>query len=104
MSNDKVPAYEKAPTFDEIVKYAVDNGFYGKISLVKFFDYYGTFKGKGGIVIDWRSKMREWAERQKTSVIITAKEADAYARVKAQAPAVHQIDKVADLWKLVYSI
>ena len=57
MSNNSAPDFGKAPTFDEVVKYAIDNDLFGKVSLVKFCEYYGDFRGKGGIVIDWKSNI-----------------------------------------------
>ena len=82
MSIDSAPAYEKAPTFDDVVKYAVDNDMFGKISLTKFYDYYGNFRGKGGHIIDWQSKLRQWVGRQNSPPVISAKEYEAQARVQ----------------------
>ena len=85
MSVDSAPIFEKAPTFDEVVKYAVDNGIFGKISLAKFYDYYGDFKGRGGYIIDWKEKLRQWVSRQNSAPIISAKEYEAQARIQQRA-------------------
>lgn len=105
MSRDSIPEYGTAPTFDEVVAYAFDNGLFGKISLVKFFDYYGDFKGKGGAVIDWKAKLFQWAEHQRTKVIISAKEYEALQRVqgKVQKPATVK-STAADIWAKVEMI
>lgn len=83
MSNNSAPVFEKAPTFDEVVEYAVRNGLFGQISLTKFYDYYGDFKSKG-IVIDWKAKLRMWAEHQRSAVIVSAKEYEALERIKGR--------------------
>ena len=82
MSNNSAPDFGKAPTFDEVVKYAIDNDLFGKVSLVKFCDYYGDFRGKAGAVMDWKSKLHQWAARQRGQVIVSAKEYEAQARVQ----------------------
>ena len=105
MSHDSAPVYEKAPTFDEVVEYAIRNNMYGKISLVKFYDYYKPFKGPGGYIIDWKSKMFQWAQSQKNKVIISAREYEAYNRIKnGKAVPEEKIKKLSyldDLWKKV---
>jgi len=85
MSVDSAPIFEKAPTFDEVVKYAVDNGIFGKISLTKFYDYYGNFVGKGGYVIDWKAKLHQWVSRQNSAPVISAKEYEARDRIQKRA-------------------
>ena len=85
MSIDSAPIFEKAPTFDEVVTYAVDNGIFGKISLAKFYDYYGDFKGRGGCIIDWKEKLHQWVSRQNSAPIISAKEYEAQARIQQRA-------------------
>lgn len=82
MSVDSAPIFEKAPTFDEVVKYAVDNGIFGKISLAKFYDYYGDFKTNGGYVIDWKTKLRQWVDRQSSAPVISAKEYEVRDRIQ----------------------
>ena len=84
MSVDSAPVSEKAPTFDEVVKYALENDIFGRISLVKFYDYYGDFRNKGGYVIDWKAKLHQWASRQNSKPVISAKEYEAQARIQKQ--------------------
>lgn len=84
MSNNSAPVFEEAPTFDEVVKYALENDIFGKISLVKFYDYYGDFRNRGGYVIDWKAKLHQWASRQNSKPVISAKEYEAQARVQKQ--------------------
>lgn len=81
MSNNSAPVFERAPTFDEVVEYAVNNGIFGKISLTKFYDYYGDFKSKG-VVIDWKAKLRMWVDHQRSAVIVSAKEYEARERIQ----------------------
>lgn len=105
MSYDSAPSFEKAPTFDDIVKYACDNDLFGKISLVKFYDWYGDFKGKGGAIIDWQAKMHQWASRQRSQVIVTAKEYEAQKRVQSKTkPAVAAQNTASDIWAKVAMI
>ena len=68
------------PTFEEVVAYAVDAKLWGKISISKFYDYYAkqNFMFMGHIM-DWKSKMQEWAGKQTGKVVITKREADAKA-------------------------
>lgn len=106
MSHDSALDYGKAPTFDEVVKYALDNGMFGKISLVKFYDYYGNFKGKGGYIIDWKAKLHQWASNQRSAVIVSAKEYEAQARIQQRSerkPAAVK-DTPADIWAKVAMI
>ena len=58
---------ERKPTFDEVVEYAINADLFGKVSLIKFYEYYGNFQMHGGFVIDWKTKLNEWAARQKTT-------------------------------------
>jgi hypothetical protein len=85
MSVDSAPIFEKVPTFDEIVKYAVESGIFGKISLTKFYDYYGDFKTRGGCIIDWKAKLHQWVDRQNSVPVISAKEYEARDRVQKRA-------------------
>lgn len=97
MSNGSAPVFEKAPTFDEVVEYAVNNGLFGKISLTKFYDYYGDFKRKG-VVIDWKAKLRSWADSQRSAVIVSAKEYEARERIqKREAKKQANQDIIAEL-------
>lgn len=100
MSYDSLPDYEeKAPTFDDVVAYAVEAGLFGKVSLTKFYEYYADFKGPGGMIIDWKTKLHEWASRQKGKVVITASEYNARNKLgvkqEAEKPKSYGID--ADL-------
>ena len=107
MSYDSAPVEEKAPAFDEIVEYAVEHDLFGKISLTKFYDYYGDFKGHHGLIIDWRQKMQSWAQRQRSPIIVSAKESEARDRIiKQKAPKVPAAknDIVSELWAKVATI
>jgi len=66
---------EKAPTYEEIVSYCNDNDLIGRVDTVKFYEYYAkqNFMFRGAIM-DWQSKLHEWAERQKGTVKQSAKE------------------------------
>ena len=73
-----IPEYDRKPTFEEVVQYAVDNNIYGKINLSKFYDYYDQHEfSVKGIPINWKTKLQEWANRQTGSVVVSAKEASA---------------------------
>ena len=69
MSNDSKPDYGKPPTFEEVVAYAKEEGLYGKVPLSKFYDFYAKqgFMFRG-ILMDWKGKLYEWAERQRVPV------------------------------------
>lgn len=82
MSVDSAPIFEKAPTFDEVVEYAVEKGYFGKISLTKFYDYYNGFVGKGGCIIDWKARLQQWVWRQSSAPVISAKEYEARDRIQ----------------------
>lgn len=97
MSNGSAPVFEETPTFDEVVEYAVNNGLFGKVSLTKFYDYYGDFKYKG-LVIDWKAKLKIWADRQRSAVIVSAKEYEARSRIqKREERKQASQDVIADL-------
>ena len=66
---------DKAPTFEEVVAYAVQAGLYGKLPLQKFYDLYEKqgFMYKG-CLMDWQAKMQEWADRQTAPVRETGRE------------------------------
>lgn len=73
----------KAPSFEDVVAYAVDENIYGKVSLTRFYDYYAKSKFQyHGYLMDWKKKLHEWAERQKGSVYLTAQEQSAYNKLK----------------------
>ena len=38
MSNNSLPDFEKVPTFDDIVGYAVEVDLFGKLNLTKFYE------------------------------------------------------------------
>lgn len=98
MSNNSAPVFERAPTFDEVVEYAVNNGIFGKISLTKFYEYYGDFKGKGGLIIDWKAKLRMWADHQRSAIIVSTKEYEARERIqKREEKKRANRDVIADL-------
>lgn len=83
MTKDAIPEVGRAPTFDEVMKFAVDAGLYGKVSVSKFYDYYNrdNFMYRG-YVMDWKTKLREWAQRQKGTVVPTAQERRVYEKSK----------------------
>lgn len=97
MNKDSLPVYERAPTFEEVVAYATENGLYGKLNLCKFYDYYEKqgflFKG---LPMDWKAKMKKWAENQTSPVMETGKE-----RAAKPKPAidVHQLDTIQNILK-----
>lgn len=107
MSYDSMPSYEQAPSFDDVVAYALEEKLFGAISLVKFYDYYGDFKNRG-VVIDWKTKMHEWAKRQRTPVVVCAKEYDAMQRVKAKEARwgidANKVKHLEELWAKVAMI
>ena len=82
MATHNLPEYDKKPTFDEVVQYAVQNGIYGKINLSKFYDYYDQ-RGFSirGIPINWKTKLQEWADRQTGTVAVSAKEANVRQKI-----------------------
>ena len=98
MSNNSLPDFEKVPTFDDVVAYAVEVELFGKLTLTKFYEYYAKqgFMYKG-VLMDWRAKMHEWASRERTKVVITAKEYEAQARVKTRSPKYEKVT-ADDLW------
>lgn len=78
MNIDSRPDYGKPPTFEEVVAYANEAGLYGKVPLSKFYDFYAKQGFQyNGYLMDWKSKMREWAERQRTPVRETCQERNA---------------------------
>ena len=103
MSYDSMPDYsEKAPSFEDVVRYATENDLYGKVSITKFYEYYGDFRGAGGIIIDWKKKLHEWASRQRTAVTVTAKEYAAHEKIsRAAKPTGKTVD---DIWAAVNAI
>ena len=106
MSVDSAPIFEKAPTFDEVVKYAVDNDIFGKISLTKFYDFYGDFRNNGSYVIDWKTKLHQWVGRQSSTPVISAKEYEARDRIQKREAreTTPNKDVVNDLWAKVAMI
>ena len=50
-----------------------------------------------GVLMDWKAKMHEWASRERTKVVITAKEYEAQARVKTRSPKYEKVT-ADDLW------
>lgn len=69
---------DKAPTYEEIVAYCDSEGLIGKVDTVKFFDHYAKqdFMYRG-YIMDWKSKLHEWASRQRGTVRQSAKEYNA---------------------------
>ena len=99
MSYDSKPDYNMTPpTFEEVVSYAQKAGLYGKISLSKFYDYYSK-RGfsYNGYLMDWRSKMKEWAARQTAPVVETAKECHAKPKQEIRVDLLDDIRRVFSL-------
>lgn len=75
MSPNNMPAPDRAPTIEEIAAYIRDNGYSGSVSPTRF---YGWYEKSGfmyrGQIMDWRKKIREWAESQKKPVVMTAED------------------------------
>lgn len=73
------------PTYEELVAYAYSEGLIGKVDTVKFYDYYDrqNFQFRG-MLMDWKGKLHEWASKQKSAVIQTAKEANAIQKMSAK--------------------
>ena len=74
MSNSKPDYTVTQPTFEEVVAYAMQEDLYGKLNIDKFYDYYSKmgFMYKG-YLMDWKSKMKEWAKTQRTPVVESAR-------------------------------
>ncbi len=86
MRYDSRPDNEsKPPTYREVVKYAVEAGLIGKVSTVKFYDYYNRngFIYKG-YIFDWKTKLHEWARRQRSPVTVTAVEYEAMNAIEKE--------------------
>lgn len=63
------------PTYAEVVNYANEQGFLGKIETKKFYDYYAKSGfSYHGLPQDWKAKMHEWARRQRGPVQMTVME------------------------------
>lgn len=102
MSRDSVPEIETAPTFEDVVAYAVAEGIFGKISLTKFFDYYSKtqfiYQGR---IMDWKMKLHEWAKRQSSQPVITEQEYRIRNKITAKKADPTYMD---DLWAKVAAI
>jgi len=63
------------PTYTEVVAYANAQGLIGKIDTSKFYDFYERqgflYRGQP---MDWKGKMFEWANNQKSQVTQTKRE------------------------------
>ena len=89
--NDSRPAYEKPPTFDEVVLYASQQKLLGKVDIRKFYDFYDRSGFQfHGIPMDWKAKLQEWASRQRSNVMITG---EVQAVLNANKPLVSPIDR-----------
>lgn len=72
--------YEKAPTYEEVQAFAQSEGLDSRTNVAKFYDYYSKtnflFKGTP---MDWKGKLREWAQSEKprTRSYVTAAEHNA---------------------------
>ena len=66
---------DRKPTYEEVVAFADSEGLIGKVDTVKFYDFYNkqNFMYKG-YLMDWQSKLHEWAARQRGTVQQSAKE------------------------------
>ena len=104
MSYDSAPPKETAPSFDDVVEYALVSNLYGKLSLTKFYDYYHGFKPHNGVVMDWRKKMHEWAQNQRSTVVISAKEYEAVDRIKKKREGAQHANTAKEIWKRVEAI
>ena len=82
MTSSSMPEYEQAPTYDEVIAYAHNEGLLGKVSIDRFYDYYSkqNFLYQG-VLMDWKNKLHEWASKQRGTVSISAKEYAAQQRI-----------------------
>lgn len=102
MNRDSMPEIETAPSFEDIVTYAVNEGLFGKISLTKFFDYYSKTQFMyQGRVMDWKQKLHEWAKRQSSQPIITEREYSIRNKLTAKK---EDSTFVSSLWAKVAAI
>lgn len=90
------------PSFDEVKQYAIDAGLIDKISVTKFYRYYerADFLYKG-LPMDWKSRMKQWAETQRTPVNTMANAGDYHFQHSSKYETREYLDyvkKVADSW------
>ena len=63
------------PTYEEIVLFAASKNLLSKVNTRKFFDYYEKQKFEyKGLPMDWKTKMFQWASKQRGSVPVTEAE------------------------------
>lgn len=74
---------EMKPAYEDVVSYCASEGLIGKVDTVKFYEFYDkqNFMFRG-YLMDWKSKLHEWASRQRGSVTQSAKEYNALQKTQ----------------------